>query len=895
MTAVHAEVVTDIEWRGYKLENISLKNINKDKLSPMMKHYLDTKMQYTDCILLYRLGDFYEIFFEDAIIASKELEITLTGKNCGLEEKAPMCGVPFHSVNMYISKLVEKGYRVAICEQVEDPKLVKGIVKREVIRVVTPGTVIDENMLDDKNNNYLASIYISGNKAAMSFSDITTGEFFATEIDGIDDILLINELSRYEPSEILVNNEANNRFGKAIRDRIKTSLKLCGEGAFSGSRERIEKQFGKNVKEIGIADSNELINGIGCLLAYFEHTQKSSLEIISEVSVYKTNQYMDIDLSTRRNLEITESLRDRVKKGSLLWVLDKTETSMGARLLKQWLEKPLVNPVQITKRLYAVEEIYKGAIMRDDLRECLGGIYDISRITGRVSLGTVSPTDLNSLKKSLEKLPKIKRILSECKTGMLKEMAEKLDIMDDIYNLIDESIKEDAPAIIREGGMIKEGFSEEVDKLRLAMTDGRKWIAKLESDEKEKTGIKNIKVGFNKVFGYYLEVTKTNLKDVPDRYIRKQTLANCERFITEELKEIENTVLGASEKIVGIELEIYDNIKKEILKETERLKNVCDIIARADVICSLAEAASRNGYVMPEICDSGEIVIRQGRHPVVEEMLKDELFVPNDVCVDTNSSRLIIITGPNMAGKSTFMRQTALITLMAQIGSFVPAEFARISAVDRIFTRVGASDDIASGQSTFMVEMTEVANILKSATKNSLIIMDEIGRGTSTFDGLSIAWSVAEYIDKKISAKTLFATHYHEMTLLDERLDGVKNFHIAVKKKNDEITFLRRVVEGKADGSYGIEVAALAGVPKAVTSRAKKILKDLEKTDINKPDANKINEQQETEKNQIGFSDNISDDIIKELKELDVTALTPIEALNILFNLNKKAKESYID
>lgn len=861
-----------------------------DKLSPMMQHYLHTKTKYNDCILFYRLGDFYETFFEDAVIASRELEITLTGKACGLDERAPMCGVPYHSVNSYISRLIAKGYSVAICEQMEDPASVKGLVKREVVRVVTPGTVIDENMLDEKDNNYLACIYAKVDSIGVSFADITTGEVFATEFES-DKAILFNEIARYEPAEIIVNQYADTIFGSAIRDRFKLSLKLCDDYVFDNGNAKIVSQFKKNAEDLGIDDKPSLICCISGLISYFEHTQKTALDYLSDISIYSINQFMEMDMATRRNLEITESMRDRGKKGSLLWALDKTKTSMGARLLKQWLEKPLVNPVAITKRLYAVNELFSGSMMRDDLSQMLSGIYDIARITVRVSLNTAMPTDLISLKKSLRKLPEIKEILSSCSSAMLKDISQSFDTMNDVYELIDKAIKEDAPPILRDGGIIKEGYSEEVDQLRYAMTDGKQWIARIENEEKEKTGIKNLKVSFNKVFGYYIEVTKSNLKDVPERYIRKQTLANCERYITEELKNVENTIMGASEKIIVLETEIYNDIKKRISAEIERLKRVCDAVAKTDVLYSFAEAASKNGYVMPEICESGEIAVMQGRHPVVEQMLKNELFVPNDIMVNNKNSRLMIITGPNMAGKSTYMRQTALITLMAQTGSFVPAESARISPVDKIFTRVGASDDIASGQSTFMVEMSEVANILKNATGNSLIIMDEIGRGTSTFDGLSIAWAVAEYIEKKIRAKTLFATHYHEMTLLEDKYDGIVNYHIAVKKYQDKITFLRRVVKGSADGSYGIEVASLAGVPKDVTSRAKKILKDLEKSDINNPAkmfADKDNDAQ------LGFSDNITDSIMEELKVMDVTSLTPIEALNILSDLNKRANESVI-
>lgn len=863
----------------------------KEQMTPMMTQYLKTKEEYEDCILFYRLGDFYEMFFDDAIKASKELEITLTGKDCGLSERAPMCGVPFHSASVYIAKLIEKGYKVAICEQVEDPKTAKGIVKREVIRVVTPGTVVDEELLDEKNNNYLAVIYSQRDKYGFAVSDISTGEIYTTEISGADEAL--NEIARYEPKEILLNSDAAEKLSAQVELRFHITPDECTDDFFENSEfeKNILQQFGENsLSEIALDTKPYAVRAVGAMIAYLEHTQKTSLTYLNTINTYEVNQYMDIDVNTRRNLEITETMRDKVKRGSLLWVLDNTETSMGARLLKQWIEKPLINPIEINKRLYSVKELTENIMLRDDLSAVLSGTYDISRIISRISLGTVTPKDLIALKMTLLQLPELEYTLSNVKSPMLGDMRKNFDLLEDVCDLLERAINDEPPALLRDGNVIKEGFNEEIDNLRIAMRDGKKWLAALENEERESTGISKLKVGYNKVFGYYIEITKSAIKDVPDYYIRKQTLANCERYITPKLKEIENTILGASEKIVTLESYVFEQVRTSVSEEIERLKNAAHIIATTDVLLSLAQTAYKNNFTMPEISDNGKIEITDGRHPVVEKMSKNSMFVPNDTLLNNDDDRMIIITGPNMAGKSTYMRQVALITLMAQIGSFVPAKSAKIGIVDKIFTRVGASDDISSGQSTFMLEMTEVSHILKNATSKSLIILDEIGRGTSTFDGLSIAWAVVEYIQNKhkIGAKTLFATHYHELTELEEELDGVKNYRIAVKKRGDDITFLRKIVRGGADDSYGIEVAALAGVPKEVINGAKKILKKIENDEIVVEHTAK---KHEDATNQIGFGDGIANEIADELKNMDVTTYTPIEAMNKLYELANRAKE----
>ena len=857
----------------------------EEKLSPMMSRYLKTKEEYPDCILFYRLGDFYEMFFDDAITASRELELTLTGKNCGLAERAPMCGVPFHSANIYIQRLVAKGFKVAICEQLEDAKEAKGLVDRGVIRVVTPGTITDENMLDEKKNNYLCIIYKSLD-SGLAFCDVSTGEVYVTCIT--DQRNVINEIARYSPSEIIMNKSARDAFEKDLSGRITADISDYDEEYFTPDEVRIAEQFKKfGPAELGLF-APVTKYAVHALISYLEHTQKSQVAYIDSLTVYSAEEFMDMDFATRRNLEITETMRDKAKRGSLLWVLDRTKTSMGARKLKQWLEKPLINSIEVNKRLYSVDELVKNVMLCDDLSDLLSGIYDISRIVSRISLGTATPRDMVALKISLLKLPELNYLLSGTTSPILSEMNKNFDLMQDITELLDSSINDNAPISLKDGGVIKGGYSEELDELRRLATDGREWILAAEAEEKEKTGIKNLKISYNKVFGYYIEVTKSNIDMVPDYYIRKQTLVNAERYITPQLKEMENSVLSASERFLALEAQLFEEIRGTISKELDRLKKTCEIIATTDVLCSFAQVAFKHGYVMPEVTEGGELIIKDGRHPVVEKTLKNTIFVPNDTTLDTKDNRELIITGPNMAGKSTYMRQVALITLMAQVGSFVPASYAKIGVVDRIFTRVGASDDIAQGQSTFMLEMVEVANILKNATAKSLVILDEIGRGTSTFDGLSIAWAVAEHMQSKIGAKTLLATHYHEMTELENSLDGVKNYSIAVKKHGDNITFLRKIIRGGADDSYGIEVAALAGVPKTVITRAKDILKKIENDDIES--AYKVKKQPEVSM-QIGFEDNIAGEIFEELKNLDVTTYTPIEALNKLYELTKKAKD----
>ena len=709
----------------------------KYQITPMMQHYLDTKQMYPDSILFYRLGDFYEMFYEDAQTVSRELELTLTGKDCGLEERAPMCGVPYHAAPMYIQKLIGKGYKVAICEQVEDPRAAKGMVKREVIRVVTPGTIVDEALLDEKSNNYLAVVYSEMGAGGVAFADVSTGEVYVTEVDGFDKML--NEIARYMPKEVLINKDAYNGIGEEIHRRFYVKPEVHEDRFFEGKNEEaIEKQFNKSIDELGLKDKRYAIMATGTILGYLEYAQKTSVLFIDKLNLYEVEQYMDLDAATRRNLEITETMRDKSKRGSLLWVLDYTKTSMGARLLRQWVEKPLLNHVQINNRLAAVGELTENIMLRDELRGILSQTYDISRIISRLSLGTATPKDLVALKNTLTVLPELEYKLSDTKASMLAHMGKGFDRIEDVRDLLERAISDDAPAMLKDGNVIKPGYHAEIDHLRAAKTDGREWLAKIESEEKQKTGIPKLKIGYNKVFGYFIEVTKSFIKDVPERYIRKQTLANCERYITEELKEVENTILGASERVLGLEAHVFEQIRNGLVRSLDRFKRASDIIALTDTLCSLAEAAFRGGYNMPDVDDSGVIEIKEGRHPVVERMAKTFMFVPNDTNMNCESDRLLMITGPNMAGKSTYMRQVAIITLMAQIGSFVPARKAHIGVVDKIFTRVGASDDIASGQSTFMLEMTEVSNILNNATDKSLIILDEIGRGTSTFDGLSL-------------------------------------------------------------------------------------------------------------------------------------------------------------
>lgn len=867
------------------------------ELSPMMKQYFEIKENYKDTILLFRLGDFYEMFFDDAKIASKVLELVLTGRDCGQEERAPMCGVPFHSADSYIAKLVSNGYKVAICEQMEDPAVAKGIVKRDVVRVITPGTVIESSMLDESKNNYLSSVCTRDGKVGMCFIDISTGEVNLTEIEENIEKRIINEMGRYNPSEILVNKETLSFKGLSdfISKKLEASVELLiDEFEYENSEKEILNHFQiKDVGELSLNQRTSAVGALGSALIYLRSTQRRELSNIKAVNFYTDAKYMSLGISAIRNLELLETMRDREKKGSLLWVLDKTKTAMGKRMLRSYLERPLFDAAEITRRLNAVDELYSNTVMREEITASLVGVYDIERLMTRIVYNTANAKELLSLNGTIKNIPNIKNVLSSAKSKMLVHIFNDIDTLQDIGALIEASIKEDAPFSVREGGMIKDGFNKELDELRDIVSGGKDILARLEAEEQEKTGIKKLRIGYNKVFGYYFEVSNSYKELVPDYYVRKQTLANCERYITDELKKLETKVLGAQERIVGLEFEIFNSIRKKIAGEYVRTQKTAHNLALLDVLCSFAFVSVQNNYTRPQINDKGIINIKDGRHPVVEALSKGELFVPNDTYLDCDDNRMAVITGPNMAGKSTYMRQIAIIVLMAQMGCFVPARSADIGIVDSIFTRVGASDDLASGQSTFMVEMNEVAEILKYATKNSLIILDEIGRGTSTFDGMSIARSVVEYISnkKKIGAKTLFATHYHELSELENTVSGVKNYNIAVKKRGDDITFLRRIVPGGADGSYGIEVAKLAGIPEAVIKRAKVILKSLEDNDLMKPKNISDVPEPEFEDIQISFESNGRDDIIEKLKKLDINTVTPIEAMGILYELNDKAKQ----
>ena len=861
-------------------------------MTAMMEQYLETKENYKDAILFYRLGDFYEMFFDDAVLVSRELEITLTGKDCGMKERAPMCGVPFHSANVYIAKLIEKGYKVAICEQVEDPKTVKkGIVKREVVRVVTPGTITDSELLSEKENNYLAAIYCHRGVYGVTFSDISTGEIYSTCVE--NGIHAINEVARYIPAEIITNDECEPFVISEIQMRIKTVPQVLIDEffEFENPDEMLQKQFPNQTPDYNIVNPEILKKSVCTALKYLELTQKSSFSYMDKLSLYRIDEFMDIDVATRRNLEICGTMRTGDKKGSLLWVLDKTETSMGARRLKQWLEKPLIKAEAVRVRLDSVEELVSEVMLRDEIRDELSGIYDISRITSRISIGSVTPKDLLSLRQSLERIPKIKELIGKLKAVENRRLYDKLEPMEDIREYLTHSIYDPGLEDLKEDRIIKKGFNEDLDKLISARTEGGVWVKEMEAREKEETGIKTLKIKYNKVFGYCIEVSKSFTDQVPEHYTRRQTLANGERYITPELKALEDMILGASEKIAALESQLYQEIVQRLKSNITRLKDVCDVVSDLDCLCSLSVVAATYNYVKPEISEGDVLEIKDGRHPVVEKMNKSTLFVPNDTKLDTQENRMIIITGPNMAGKSTYMRQVAIITLMAQVGSFVPASFARIGIVDKVFTRVGASDDIAAGQSTFMVEMSEVAHILNEATKNSLIILDEIGRGTSTYDGLSIAWSVIEYIHSKknIGAKTLFATHYHELTQLEESFEGVKNYNIAVKKYGDDITFLRKIVPGGADQSYGIEVAKLAGVPEPVIKRAREILHMIENDECT--EINVSTKEKQEPSAQMGFEDSEAINLARELKMLDATTFTPIEAMNKLYELSQRAKE----
>lgn len=871
------------------------------EFSPMMQHYLDTKKQYSDCVLFYRLGDFYEMFFEDAEIVSKELELTLTGKDCGQETRAPMSGIPFHAADSYIAKLIEKGYKVAICEQVEDPKTAKGIVKREVIRVVTPGTVIESNLLEEKKNNYIMAIYKSGLYFGISVCDISTGEFLATQIMEHNNFeRLLDEIARFSPAEIIVSEMMFNSKTEIekIKERFDTYISKESEDSFDGEFEllsgmyKIVDESGEKISDGKLPEKKMAICSINALFKYLEDTQKTSLDHINTIKIYSTARYMALDINARRNLEITEKLRDKSKKGTLLWVLDQTSTSMGGRLLRRWLNDPLIDVKEINSRLDAVEELKNSIMLRGDVIDALKKVYDIERLAGKISYGSANGRDLISLKNSIIQLPGIKQALSKANSKMLKDIYNNLDTLEDIHDIIEKSIVDEPPIGVKDGGIIKLGYDEEIDQLKKATTEGKKWILDLENKEREATGIKGLKVGYNKVFGYFIEVTKSNIPMVPDRYVRKQTLANAERYITEDLKNLENQILGAEEKVITLEYNAFCIIRDSIEAQIQRVQKTASVVSTLDVLSSFATVAEDMNYVKPNVDEEGIIDIKDGRHPVIEKMITSNNFVPNDTYLDENENRLAIITGPNMAGKSTFMRQVALITLMAQVGSFVPASFARIGVVDKIFTRVGASDDLSMGQSTFMVEMMEVATILKEATKNSLVILDEIGRGTSTYDGLSIAWAVAEYIaDKeKCGAKTLFATHYHELTELEEKIEGVKNYSIAVKEKGEDIVFLRKIVNGGTDESYGVHVARLAGVPQIVTSKANEILQSLERKNVLN---NKINiTNQQAEKKEVANDVNIFNykiaEVAHEIDKIDFNQLTPIDALNTLVRIKEK-------
>lgn len=866
-----------------------------EEFSPMMQEYLKTKEEYKDCILFYRLGDFYEMFFDDAIRASKELELTLTGKLCGQEERAPMCGIPYHAAETYISKLIEKGYKVAICEQLEDPKQAKGIVKRGVIRVVTPGTVMESNLLDEKKNNYIMSIYKVGTFFGISVCDISTGDFRTTQITDSNNFpKLLDEISRYNPAEIVVNSFMYDSIEEinTIKERFEVFISKIDEQAFSNDDSKLELYTitNENGKELeSLQDKKIAISSINGLMYYLIDTQKNNLDHINKIVMYNMTKYMSLDINARRNLELTEKMRDKSKKGTLLWVLDKTSTSMGGRHLRRWLNDPLIDVEEINNRLEAVKELKENMILKGDIIDALKKVYDIERLAGRISYGSASGRDLISLKNSVKQLPEVKKLLANTKSNMLQELYLKLDELVDVYELIEKAIVDEPPMSVKEGGLIKIGYDEEIDHLKKATTEGKTWIIKLENDEREKTGIKGLKVGFNRVFGYYIEVTKSNLSQVPDRYIRKQTLANAERYITEELKNLENQILGAEERVINLEYNAFVEIREDIEGKIKRIQTSAEVISNLDVLCSFATVAEDMNYVEPIVDNSGVLDIKDGRHPVIEKMLPSGSFIQNDTYLDKEQNRLAMITGPNMAGKSTYMRQVALITLMAQVGSFVPASYARIGVVDKIFTRVGASDDLSMGQSTFMVEMMEVATILKEATSNSLVILDEIGRGTSTYDGLSIAWSVAEYISdkEKCGAKTLFATHYHELTQLEDKLEGIKNYSIAVKEKGEDIIFLRKIIPGGTDESYGVHVARLAGVPQNVTKRANEILRSLERKNIlNGKTIEKENKK--VVEGQLNMGNYKLAELASQIDKIDLNTLTPIDALNTLVKMKEK-------
>ena len=879
------------------------------ELTPMMQHYLQTKEQHPGCILFYRLGDFYEMFFEDAVTVSRELEITLTGKSCGLEERAPMCGVPYHAVDNYLNKLIEKGYKVAICEQVEDPKLAKGMVKREVTRIVTPGTNLNIQSLEESRNNFLMSIAYFPGRIGVSVADISTGDYYLTELE--DNSKLLDEISKYAPSEIICNDAflVSGLSIEDMRNRLRIAVNVQEAHYFDedGTKKLLKKHFKvAGLTGLGIEDFPVGILAAGALLKYLYETQMSSMSNITHIYPYLTSRFMLLDSATRRNLELAETLREKQKRGSLLWVLDKTKTAMGARMLRSYIEQPLIDKQQIEERLDAVDELTKDAISRDEIREYLNPVYDLERLLGKISYQSANPRDLIAFRNSLAMMKPIKTVLEAFQGALLSQIREDIDPLEELFTLIGAAIEEDPPILVREGGIIKDGFDETIDSLRKAKTEGKNWLAALEEEDRNRTGIKNLKIKYNKVFGYYFEVTNSFKNMVPDDYVRKQTLANAERYTTPRLKELEDTILNAEDKLSTLEYDLFCKIRDTIGGEIERIQKTAKAVARLDVFASLSLVAERYHYVRPLINEKGVIHIKDGRHPVVEQVMGNDMFVTNDTYLDNDKRLIAVITGPNMAGKSTYMRQTALIVLMAQIGSFVPAKSAKIGLVDRIFTRVGASDDLASGQSTFMVEMNEVANILRNATKNSLLILDEIGRGTSTFDGLSIAWAVIEHISnrKLLGAKTLFATHYHELTELEGKISNVNNYCIAVKEKGDDIVFLRKIIQGGADKSYGIQVAKLAGVPDMVIDRAKEIVAQLSENDITekvqsiavdiKSDHKKMQAYDEVDLQQFSLFDTVKDeDVLQELLEVDVMNMTPVDAMNTLYRLQSKLKNRW--
>ncbi len=875
-------------------------------LSPMMQEYVKKKEEYKDCILFYRLGDFYEMFFDDALLVSKELEITLTGKDCGLEERAPMCGVPYHAAETYIKRLIDRGHKVAICDQVEDPKLAKGLVKREVVRIVTPGTTLDAAALDESKNNYLMSIVTVGDLFGCAVADITTGDCFLTEVDKPQKLL--DEINKFVPAEIICSDSFY-MCGIDVED-LKERLKICvftlDSWYFDDElcrRELLEHFQVSSLDGLGIKDYDSGVIAAGALFLYLKETQRTALSNMTTIRPYTTDKFMLIDSSSRRNLELVETLREKQKRGSLLWVLDKTKTAMGARMLRSMVEQPLIDKEEIEKRLEALEELNENAMLRDEIREYLNPVYDLERLVSRISYQSANPRDLVAFASSLEMLPYIKQILGEFKAPVLKNINEDMDALEELTELIKSAIVEDPPLAQKDGGIIREGYNEDVDKFRRSRTDGKKWLSELEAREREKTGIKTLRIKFNRVFGYSLEVTNSFRDQVPDYYVRKQTLSNAERYITQELKELEDLILGAEDKLYALEYELFCQVRERIAAEVVRIQRTARAVAFLDVFASLALVSQRNNYVRPRINQNGVIDIKNGRHPVVEQMIANDMFIANDTYLDNQKMRISIITGPNMAGKSTYMRQSALIVLMAQIGCFVPAEKANIGIVDRIFTRVGASDDLASGQSTFMVEMTEVANILRNATSKSLLILDEIGRGTSTFDGLAIAWAVIEHISntRLCGAKTLFATHYHELTELEGKISGVNNYCIAVKEKGDDIVFLRKIVKGGADKSYGIQVAKLAGVPQSVIDRARELVDELSAADITdavkdlaSPKRKHKTQYDLVDMTQMSLFDTVQDnDIVEEIRGLDMEDITPREAMNILYSLQNKIKNRW--